>query len=153
MIGKSQNGFIWNEASTHKKNKTIITNDVKGFIDRTLKTYAIFETGDSIMVTSEIKKNVGSMYYKYKYNLTISVTESTYKVTINNLYCSEAFNQYIGYQTESYREIEQIAPFENECPSLNMWGMHPSCKDLKAMMESLKADLTLIFINTTKTFK
>ncbi len=81
----------------------------------------------------------------YKCTLTFSFTDSTYQFKLDNVYCSESYNVISSANSELYREIEPINPFDNECPTLNMWAMHPPCEKTKEMMKHLKSELNLLF--------
>lgn len=154
----SQSKFVWDITDSTTKTKNEIYSYIKLFVGTYWKSANTVvqnddKEGGNIILKGSIQKKVKffMVYYTYDYDYTIifKFKDNKYKITINNVYCSNArASTRDGY-------TEKIEPFEGDnCPETGTFRHPgPSEDEIIPMMDSLRKDLNSIvvdFINSMK---
>ena len=138
-----QTNFQWEKTDSVSKTKSQIYSDTKLFIAKTWKSSNNViqlddkETGTILIKAVNIQDvsfSMQIMSYTYNYTLTFKMKDNKYKITLDEVNCSDAYTR-SGY-------IVQIQPFDGEIAPKTTPGINK--KKAIEMMVSLKRELQYI---------
>jgi hypothetical protein len=149
----AQTDFKWEKTDSIQKTKSQIYTDTKMFIAKTWKSAKdVIQNDDKdagiILIKGKSVQNFNFALHQYEfiydYTVTFKMKDGKYKVILENVYCSSAYE-------ESRWQVKKIEP-SDEIPYPLETGWI-SVKKAGMLMESLKAELQAIVDSFAKSMK
>jgi len=152
LLMNGQTNFKWEKIDSVQKTKDQIYADTKMFIAETWKSSnSVIQNDDkesgTILVRGNLKTGMilamAVSEFRYSYDVTFKMKDGRYKISIDNVYCTDSYSPSTS--------IPKIEPFEGEATNLpKFFNYKPYKKKSEEMMMFIKSELQSIIDSYSK---